>query len=481
MKDLAAAALNAAQVGGATYADVRIGELESERIEVKNGEVAAVSRSQSLGMGVRALVGGAWGFASTSRLARAEVEDVVRRALRIARASARVNAAAVRLGDPVRSRGEYRTPIEKDPFAVPLEQKIDLLLRADGAMAQAKGIRVREGALAFLHHQKLFASTEGALVSQDLYESGGGINVMATNEDDAQDRAYPNSFLDHGTAGYEYIEAMGLVEHAQPTAEEALALLSAPQCPAGLVTTVILDASQVALQIHESCGHPTELDRVLGTEAAFAGTSFMTLEQLNKLRYGSEQITIVADATTPRGLGTFGYDDEGIPAQRTDLVRNGLFVGYLTSRETAVVLGQQSNGTMRADGWNRLPIIRMTNVNLLPGDSSLDTMIATTEDGILFCTNRSWSIDDKRLNFQFGTQVAYEIKQGKRGRLLKNATYAGRTPDFWNSCDAVGNRAEWRMWGLANCGKGQPIQISHVGHGAAPARFRNIRVGVLKT
>ncbi len=481
MKDLAEHALNTAQVGGATYADVRVSDLEQERIEVKNGEVAALARSQSQGIGVRVVVDGAWGFASSARLTRAEVDQVVRQAVRIARASAQVNPRRVNLGPPVRSRGEYRTPIAKDPFSIPLEQKAELLLRADAAMAEVKGIRVRESVLAFQRHRKFFASTEGAQVSQDLYESGGGINVMATNDEEAQDRAYPNSFLDHGTAGYEYIDALRLVEHAGPTAEEAVALLSAPQCPADLTTTVILEASQVALQVHESCGHPTELDRVLGTEAAFAGTSFMTPDLLNKLRYGSEHINIVADATAPQGLGTFGYDDEGVPAKRTDLIRGGLFVGYLTSRETAPVIGQQSNGTMRADGWNRLPIIRMTNVNLLPGTSSLEEMIATTQDGIYMITNRSWSIDDKRLNFQFGTQLAYEIKDGKRGRLLKNATYAGRTPDFWNSCDAVGNANEWRLWGLANCGKGQPMQISHVGHGAAPARFRNVRVGVLKS
>jgi TldD protein len=480
MKELAEHALNTAQVGGASYADIRISDLAHESIEVKNGEVAAVSRSQSEGFGVRVVVDGAWGFASSARLERGEIDAVVEQALRIARASARVRGAPVNLGEPVRSRGTYRTPIRQDPFAVPLERKVDLLMKADTEMGSVPGVRVREGGLVFLRHHKLFASSEGALVTQELYESGGGISVMATNDEEAQDRAFPNSFQDHGTAGYEYIEAMQLVENARPTAEEAMALLTAPQCPPGLTTTVILDASQVALQVHESCGHPIELDRVLGTEAAFAGTSFMTTDQLGKLRYGSDQVTIVADATTPEGLGTFGYDDEGVPAQRTDVVKQGLFVGYLTSRETAPVIGRQSNGTMRADGWNRLPIIRMTNVSLLPGTSSLDEMIGTTDDGIYMRTNRSWSIDDKRLNFQFGTQLAYEIKNGKRGRLLKNATYAGRTPDFWNSCDAVGGAKEWRLWGLANCGKGQPMQVSHVGHGAAPARFRNVRVGVLK-
>jgi TldD protein len=479
MKDLAEAGLNAAQVQGASYADIRLNHHTEQELSVKNGQLAAVSDDSSEGFGVRVLVDGAWGFAGSARLERAEVEEVVRRAVRIARASARVQAARVVLGPPVTSRGSYRTPVVRDPFTVPLSEKVDLLLRADAAMAAVPGITVREGSMAFVRERKLFASTEGAFVEQQFVESGAGLDATATNDADYQNRSYPNSFgRQQGAAGYEYIEAMRLDTHAGRIAEEAVALLSADQCPSGM-KTVILDASQVGLQIHESCGHPTELDRVFGMEAAYAGTSFMTPDLLNKLRYGSQHVTITADAMTPAGLGTFGWDDEGVPAQRTYLVRDGLFTGYLTSRETASVLGQASNGTMRADGWNRIPLIRMTNVNLEPGSSSLEEMVAETKDGIYMETNRSWSIDDKRLNFQFGTQLAYEILNGKRGRLLKNATYAGRTPEFWNSCDAVGSPAEWRVWGLTNCGKGQPPQLAHVAHGAAPARFQNVRVGIL--
>jgi TldD protein len=244
------------------------------------------------------------------------------------------------------------------------------------------------------------------------------------------------------------------------------------------VRDIILAGDQLGLQVHESCGHPTELDRVFGTEASYAGTSFLTPEKLGNFRYGSEHVTIVADATVPGGLGTFGYDDEGVPAQRSPLVQNGLFVGYLTSRETAARLGQRSNGTTRADGWNRLPIIRMTNINLEPGDWTLADLIADTEDGIFMQTNKSWSIDDKRLNFQFGVEIAWEIQGGKLGRMLKNATYTGLTPEFWGRCDAVCNADHWRVWGTPNCGKGQPGQVAHVGHGTAPARFRLVRVGV---
>jgi TldD protein len=480
MKDIAEAALNAAQVKGASYADVRVDERVQQDVVVKNGQLAAVSDDASEGFGVRLIVDGAWGFAGSDRIDKAEVEEVVARAVRIARASARVRSQPVDLGAPVTSRGQYRTPIDRDPFSVPLSEKVDLLLRADQAMGSVKGVTIREGSMEFIRQKKLFASTEGALTEQELYESGAGIEATATSPEDVQNRSYPNSFGRHqGAAGYEYIAALELDKHGQRIGEEAVALLTAAQCPSG-VKTLILDASQVALQIHESCGHPTELDRVFGMEAAYAGTSFMTPEKLNHLHYGSPVVTITADAQTPTGLGTFGWDDEGVPAQRSYLVKEGLFVGYLTSRETASVLGQTSNGTMRADGWNRIPLIRMTNVSLQPGGATLEQMIAETKDGIYMETNRSWSIDDKRLNFQFGTQLAYEIVDGKRGRLLKNATYAGITPEFWNSCDAVAGRSEWRVWGLANCGKGQPPQVAHVAHGAAPARFQNVRVGILK-
>ena len=480
MKELAEAALNAAQVKGSSYADIRITHQVQQNLTVKNGELAAVSDDASEGFGVRVIVDGAWGFAGSSRLERSEIEVVVDRAIRIAKASARVRSGRVDLGAPVTSRGRYTTPVERDPFSVPLGEKVSLLLRADAAMGETAGVTIREGSMEFIHESKLFASTDGAFTEQELYESGAGIEATATSPDDVQNRSYPNSFGRHqGAGGYEYIEALQLDRHAARIGDDAVALLRAPQCPSG-VKTLILDASQTALQIHESCGHPTELDRVFGMEAAYAGTSFMTPEKLNHLRYGSPNVTITADALTPTGLGTFGWDDEGVPAQRTFLIDQGLFVGYLTSRETARVLGQQSNGTMRADGWNRIPLIRMTNVNLEPGDSSLEEMVAGTRDGIYMETNRSWSIDDKRLNFQFGTQLAYEILDGKRGRMLKNATYAGITPEFWNSCDAVAGKAEWKVWGLANCGKGQPPQVAHVAHGAAPARFQNVKVGILR-
>jgi len=303
---------------------------------------------------------------------------------------------------------------------------------------------------------------------------------VAFDGQEAQRRSYPNSFGgDFATRGYEFIEEMKLVDNAERVREEAVALLSASPCP-DTRTSIIIAGPMMALQVHESCGHPTELDRALGTEISLAGGSFMTVDKLNKLKYGSDIVNITADATCPGGLGTFGYDDEGVKAQRTPLVKNGLFVGYLTSRETAPVIKKRSNGAMRADGFNRLPIIRMTNINLEPGTWKLADLIADTESGIFFDINKSWSIDDRRLNFQFGVEAAWEIKNGALGALYKNAVYTGITPEFWNSCDAICDENHWHIWGVPNCGKGEPMQTAHVAHGAAPARFRNVKVGVSK-
>ena len=325
-----------------------------------------------------------------------------------------------------------------------------LLIRADEAMGSVPGVTTHEASLEFVREHRYFASSEGSRVEQIIVESGGGMDATATSTDEVQTRSYPNSFGRHQLcAGYEAITAMNLEGNAERIAAEAVALLSAGVCPTGRMT-VILDATQAALQVHESCGHPTELDRVRGDEAAFAGTSFLTPDLVGNFRYGSEQVTIIADATAPGGLGTFGWDDEGVAAQCTTLVDQGAFSGYMSSRETAAGHDWSSSGAMRAESWNRIPLIRMTNVNLEPGLSSLEQMIATTDHGVYLETNRSWSIDDRRLNFQFGTQNGWEIKDGRRLRLVKNALYSGRTPEFWRSCDAVGGAAEWAMWGVVN-------------------------------
>jgi TldD protein len=273
------------------------------------------------------------------------------------------------------------------------------------------------------------------------------------------------------------IDRWGFAEHAGRVAEEAVQLLSAPEMDEG-EKTLILEGSQVALQIHESVGHAIELDRILGWEAAFAGTSHLDLRRLNEHRYGSDLMNITADATLPGALGSFGFDDEGTPAQRVDIVKEGTWVGVLSGRDSASIAGLPPGGMVRGDGYSRLPMVRMTNVGLLPGDSSLDEMIADTDDGVYMATNRSWSIDDKRLNFQFGCEIGWEIKNGTLGRMVRNPTYTGITPQFWGTMDRVGNADEWVFWGTPNCGKGQPVQVGHTGHPASVARFSAVRVGV---
>ncbi|PKB72033.1 MAG: peptidase C69 [SAR202 cluster bacterium Io17-Chloro-G6] len=479
MDDLVSRVLDLAEVMGAAYSDVRLVETKQQRFVVRNGAVDTVSDDESLGIGVRVLLNGSWGFASTNNISPAEVDRITALAVEIAKSSAQSSNGPVSLGLPVTSRGVYTTPIQTDPFSISSADKLELLLEADRQMGSVKGISARSGNLIFVREHKTFVNSEGAHVEQTIYEAGGGIMATARGNGEIQRRSYPQSMRQQGCAGWEFVEAMELAGNAEGTAIEAVALLSADQCPSE-VTTLIVGSSQLGLQIHESCGHAVELDRVLGSEAAYAGTSFLTTDKLNNFQYGSEHINITADSIRLPGLGSYGWDDEGVPAQSTPVVQNGRFVGYLMSRETATGLGLPSNATMRAASWNRIPLIRMTNVSLEPGNWELENLIAGTDDGILMEMNRSWSIDDRRFNFQFGTEVGYEIKNGKLGKLLRNCTYTGITPEFWNSCDAVCNQDSWTMWGIPNCGKGQPGQIGHTGHGAAPARFRNVQVGVMK-
>jgi TldD protein len=487
MREYTDRALDLARAKGATYADVRIVHRETQGVAVKNGVVQELSLDSTYGFGVRVVAEGAWGFASSNRLEKEEIDRVTALAVSIAKASALSKSQDVQMGPAEVHVDTYRTPVKIDPFEVSLDDKIEYLLQTDKEARAVNGVMVAESTLGFQRETKTFASTEGSYLEQILVESGLGVTVRAVAEGEMQQRSYPNSFGRHqGTAGYEFIQQWDLPGNARRIAEEAVALLSAPQCPSK-TTTIILDGPQLGLQVHESCGHPIELDRVFGTEAAFAGTSFLTPEKYGTFRYGSDIVNIVSDAVTPTALGTYGYDDEGVPGQKTDIVKSGTFVGYLTSRETASQLRkihpdapERSNGAMRAAGWNRIPIIRMNNVSLLPGEWTLDDLIADTEDGIYMLTNKSWSIDDKRLNFQFGTELAYEIVNGKLGRMMKNATYTGMTPKFWAGCDAICDADHWHVWGTPNCGKGQPGQIAHTGHGAAPARFRDVKVGVMQ-
>ena len=481
MRDLTDRALDTANSLGAEYADVRVVRRLEESISVKTGRVEGVAIGETEGFGIRVLVDGAWGFASSNRLEAAEADRVAGLAVRIAKASATALRDRVVLDGRPPAHGTYETPLKEDPFTVPLETKIDDLVTADRLAAQVKGIAFTESMYAAQREWKTFAATDGSFTEQTITHIGAGVEANAIEGDEHQRRSFPDAGGGFSAAGYEFIRGLDLKGHAEQYAEEAVALLTAPQLPSGR-RTIILDPSQLYLQIHESCGHPTELDRVFLTEASYAGTSFLTTDKLDSgFRYGSDLITIVADATAAHGMGTFGWDDEGVAAQSVPLIENGILVGYLSSRETAPRIGRQSGGAMRADGWNRIPLIRMTNVSLMPvPGKSLADIVADTDDGLYLASNRSWSIDDRRLNFQFATEVAYEIKGGKKGRLFKNPTYTGITYEFWRSCDAVADESSWVMLGTPNCGKGEPGQTGHVGHGVSGARFQNVQVGVGK-
>jgi TldD protein len=481
MKDLTDRALDTAAQLGATYADVRVVRRRDESISVKSGRVEGVAMGESDGFGVRVLVDGAWGFAASDTFELDEADRVGALAVRIAKASATALRNRVELDARPVATGTFETPAAEDPFKIPLEAKISDLVAADRAAGRVKGVSFTESTYAAHREWKTFAATDGSFTEQVITQVGAAVEANAIEGDEHQRRSYPDSGGGYQAGGYEYVRSLDLLGHAEQVGEEAVALLSAPQCPPGN-RTLVLDPSMLYLQLHESCGHPTELDRVFGTEASYAGTSFLTPDKLESgFMYGSELVTIVADATAAGGLGTFGWDDEGVAAQAVPLIQNGKFVGYQSSRETAPRVGRQSSGGMRADGWNRIPLIRMTNVNMLPVPGmSLDEIVADTDDGLYLANNRSWSIDDRRLNFQFATEVAYEIKGGKKGRLFKNCTYTGITYEFWRSCDAVGDARSFVMLGTPNCGKGEPSQTARVGHAVPGARFRNVQVGVGK-
>lgn len=478
MKELAQLAISTAEQQGAQYAEIRIARVVKEEIEVKNGLVEKLNHHQDEGFGVRVLMAGGWGFVSHPHLDEQAVQEAVREALEIARASGTVRQEELVLSEIQAVKDRYQTPMEIDPFQVPLSERVALLREAEQALHQKPEVIVGRASMTISRETKLFVSSVGSEIEQEVTVVGAGIQAVASDGQDVQVRSYPNTFNgDFSQAGYEFIQKMNLIRHAPRVAEEAVQLLTAEPCPSGK-TTLILHGSQLALQIHESCGHAIELDRVLGEEAGFVGKSFLTTDKLNHYTYGSEIVNLTADATAPGGLGTYGYDDEGVPAQRVPIVEKGKFVGYLSGRDTAPRIGLSSIGAMRAVGWQNVPIVRMTNINLEPGEVSLEELFASTEDGIYMEGIKSWSIDDRRFNFQFGCEIAWEVKNGKRGRMFKNPTYTGNTPEFWGNCDAIADKDDWHMWGVPNCGKGEPMQTITVGHGTSTARFRNVQIGV---
>jgi TldD protein len=474
---LAARALDTASSRGADYADIRFENVRSERIEARNGVVATLSDTSSRGYGIRALVSGAWGFAASSDVTDAGVDRAAARAVEIAKAGAAIARNRLGYAPPKPYTDTFATPVKRDPHDVPLGERVKLLLDAEKALHVSPLIRVGRAWMDLWNTEKFFYSTIGSNISQTIHQTGSGMEAMAVGEGDVQTRTFPGDIGLYKAGGWEIVEQAQLAANAQRIGEEAIALLKAPQCPSGTFD-IILGGSQVSLQMHESCGHPAELDRVMGWEANFSGVSFLEIAQLGALRYGSDIVSIVIDNTLPEGLATVGYDDEGTKSTVSDIIRNGMLVGYEMSNDTARTIGRESNACVRAQSWEFVPMIRMCNLNLLPGDVPFENLFDDVKDGVYMESNRSWSIDDHRLNFQFGCEIAWEVKNGKRGRMLKNPTYAGMTPKFWNSCDAIADRNSWVAWGTPNCGKGEPMQTGRTAQCASPARFRNVQVGV---
>ncbi len=473
----AARALDTAVAQGAQYADVRFEVARTERIEVRNGVVAALADSTSDGFGIRALVDGAWGFAACREAGDESLDATAARAVSLARAGAAVGRRRIGRAPEHAYVDRFVTPVRRDPAGVPLGDRVALLLEAERRLHASPDISVGRAWIDLWRTEKYFYSTIGSRIVQQILQSGAGLEAMAIGNGDVQTRSYPGDVGLYQSGGWEIVEAAALVDGAPRIAEEASLLLRAPQCPSGAFD-VILGGSQMSLQLHESCGHPAELDRVMGWEANFSGTSFLEIDQLNKLQYGSGAVTIVVDNTLDGGMATCGYDDEGTRCGRSDIVRDGVLAGYEMSNDTARAIDRESNACVRAQSWEFVPMIRMCNLSLLPGDVPFDGLFEDVRDGIYMESNRSWSIDDRRLNFQFGCEIAWEIKNGKRGRMLKNPTYAGMTPVFWNACDAVADKDSWFAWGTPNCGKGEPMQTGRTTQASAPARFRNVSVGV---
>lgn len=477
MKDFLNLALDTATSSGASYADIRIVEERRETLLVKNGKVEMIELSEDFGFGVRTIVRGAWGFASSAELNREEIEKVAKLSCRVAEASRKAMDKEVSLSSTEEGViDSYRTPYEIDPFEVSLGEKLDLLLEAEKIMRKVKGVSIAEAYMFSWKTKKWFASSEGSSIEQDFLGTGARLKATAVKDGNLQLRSYPNLQGQFANRGYELVKNLRLLENAQRVAEEAVGLLTAKPCP-NIPTNLILDSALAAIFIHETVGHPTELDRVLGTEANFAGTSHLTLDKLGDFVFASPKVNIVADATIPGGLGSFGWDDEGTPASKFDLVKDGIFVGYLTSRETAPVLGEKSNGTMRADSWKNLPLIRMTNINLLPDRGSLNEIIENTQKGFYFEGFKTVSIDDKRLNFSLGPEIGWAIEKGKKTYMVKDPVFTGISYKVWKSCDWIGGEEDWILWGEPSCGKGEPMQLMRVGHGTPPVRFKNVLIG----
>jgi len=480
--DLATFAIELISRAGCEYGDVRFSTYRSQNLYARDRSLSQLSDNISSGFGVRVLLNGAWGFAASHNQTSAEVTRIVALAVDIAKASLLSQKTRVELAPVSAYRDKYITPIEIDPFTIPVAQKAELLLFLNEQLLgySDRGINKAYSFLRFTREDKIFASTEGSLIGQVIYRTYPGFGCTAVANGDAQSRNYERPPLN---LGYEHVNRADLLSQVDRVAEQAIEKVHAPKSQAG-IGTLILKPNHLYLTIHESVGHPTELDRVYGYESNFAGTSFATTEKLGKLQYAAPWVNFRADRTQPGGRSTLGYDDEGVPAQDWHVVKDGILVDYLTDRETAHRLGRgSSNGCAYADSWSSVPMVRIPNLGLEPGIESgshtatLAQMIADTEDGILIDGTGSFSIDQQRRNFQFGGDAFWKVEKGKVVGMLKDVTYHAMTTDFWNSVDAIGPVAEREQHGTNICGKGEPMQVAQMTHACVPVRVRNIQIG----
>jgi TldD protein len=474
---LADIAISTARQLGATYADTRINRYRFESIFTREKQVQEVQRSQSFGFGVRVLVNGTWGFAASHKVGTEEVRRVARQAVEIAQANSLYQRNPVRLVPVEKAIANWKSAFEKDPFDVPLDRKIEFLLRINETAMKVKGVSFVDSGVFFVNEQKFYASTDGSRVEQYIVRSYPFFRVTAVDsmKGDFQSRG---SLRESRGIGYEYLEDYPWLAEAEQAGHEAVEKLNAKPVEPGKYD-LVLHPSHLWLTIHESVGHSTELDRALGWEAAMAGTSFLTPDKTGKLQFGSKIVNFVADRTQPHGLATIAYDDEGVPALRWYLVKEGVFVDWQTTRELAGLIGRKTSyGCCHADSWGSVPFARMPNISLEPSKEnlSLEDLIADIRNGILIYGAGSNSIDQQRYNFQFGGQTFWEIKDGKKGAMLRDVAYQSRAPDFWGACDGLGGQSTYELHGTFRDGKGEPIQANAVSHGCPVVRFRQINV-----
>lgn len=480
---LAQAAIDLIRQAGCEYGDIRICTYRNQSLTARDRSLNNLSDNVSSGFGVRVLLDGAWGFAASHRQSLPEVTRIVNLAVEIAKGSRLSQQEPVKLAPVAAYQDKYITPITIDPFTIAIAEKAELLLNINEKLLSYsdRGLKKAYSFLRFTQEDKFFASTNGSLIEQTIYRSYPGFGCTVVKNGDAQSRSYERPPLN---IGYEHIDKEDLLANIDRVASEAIEKVHAPELDSDYRTTLILKPTNLFLTIHESVGHPTELDRVYGYEANFAGTSFATTDKLHNLQYAAPWVNFVADRTQTNGRSTIAYDDEGVPAQKWYVVKDGILNDYLTDRETAYRLGREtSNGSAYADSWASVPMVRIPNLGLEPGKeggehtATLAEMIANTEDGILIDGIGSYSIDQQRRNFQFGGDAFWKVEKGKIVGMLKNVTYHSMTTDFWNSVDAIAPESESMQCGTNMCGKGEPMQLAQMTHSCVPVRVRDIHVG----